>query len=256
MSQSTRDAARAKLLEQIERLSPLELSVLQVLAVAAEPVTNGTVFTLCTQAGLPLNDETDGTPLKSAASQLRRLRTFGLIDEANQINELIVEVVVRRLFADKQSKITPPPQAVETGKKRVVPNRSGVKTRAPKPLALPVPVFLARSIITAVRTVLPAPTSSYSYTGRQLGTSCSRTLRELRIALYYDSDESRIVTLTDALLTDCCEHRQFIHPLVRLAANPFDPVWCKTLPTALQIEILAQIFSHTFFHLFFPNFPL
>jgi len=249
MSQSTRDAARAKLLEQIERLSPLELSVLQVLAVAAEPVTNTTVFTLCAQAGLPLNDETDGAPLKSAASQLRRLRTFGLIDEANQINELIVEVVVRRLFADKQSKITPPPQAVETGKKRVVPNRSGVKTRAPKPLAAPVPVFLARSIITAVRAALPAPTSSYSYTGRQLGTSCSRTLRELRIALYYGSDESRIVTLTDALLTDCCEHRQFIHPLVRLAANPFDPVWCKTLPTALQIEILAQIFSHTFFHL-------
>ncbi|ADW17087.1 SNF2-related protein [Desulfobulbus propionicus DSM 2032] len=249
MSPPHRDADRAKLLEQINRLSPLERSVLYVLAVAAEPVANATVCTLCTQAGLPLNDETDGPPLTSLAPQLRRLRTLGLIDEHNLINELIVEVVVRRLFADKQSTITPLPQTVETAKKRVIPNRSGVKTRAPKPQPLPVPVFLAWSIITAVRSVLPAPTTSYSFMGRQLTAACSRTQRELRIALYYGDDASSLAALTDTLLSHCCEHQPFIHPLVRLVANPFDPVWCTTLPAARQIQLLTLILSHSFFYL-------
>jgi SNF2 family DNA or RNA helicase len=247
MTPSPPDAKRASLLETVDRLSPLELSVLQVLAVAAEPVSNGTVLTLCTQAGLHLRDETDGAPLTSLVPQLRRLRNAHLIDEHNLINELIVEVIVRRLFADKQSKVVPPPVTEERTKR--IPNRTGVKSRAPKALPLPVPVFLAWSMVTAVRAVLPAPTSSFAFIGREKGVSCRRVLRELRIGLAGASD-SHLYDLLNTFLTHCVDHEWgTVDPLVRLVNNPFDPAWFTTLPPERQALLLSHLFSNAFYSL-------
>lgn len=138
MAQSPPDAMRKSLLDKVERLSPLELAVLQVLAVAGEPASNGTVFEICTKAGLNLRDETDDTLLRSLAPQLRRLRNLQLINENNLVNELIVEVIARRLFADKQTSVVPPAAAEKPEKP--FPNRTGAKSRAPKPVSLPMPI--------------------------------------------------------------------------------------------------------------------
>jgi len=114
-------AMRDTLLKKIAQLSPLELSVLQVLSVVAEPVTNSTVREICLKAGLPLHDETGNTPLPSLAPQLRRLRALHLADENNQIDEAIHESIARRLFADTQTRVTPPAAPKEPNTRRGMP---------------------------------------------------------------------------------------------------------------------------------------
>jgi len=239
-------AMRDTLLKKIAQLSPLELSVLQVLSVVAEPVTNSTVREICLKAGLPLHDETGNTPLPSLAPQLRRLRALHLADENNQIDEAIHESIARRLFADTQTRVTPPAAPKEPEKR--VTNRSGVKTRAPKPLPLPVSIPLAQAVVDAVRAVLPAPASMYYLNGQRLASACRRTLRELRIALLAGEGQ-RLDDLTTTLLTHCPMQTNFVDPLVRLLTNPFDTTWFRTLPPERQSRYLAHIFSHTFYAL-------
>ncbi len=246
MPPSTTGTIRDTLLAKIERLSPLEFSLLQVLAMTAEPATNNTVWEICTKAGLPLLDETDGTPLRSLAPQLHRLKSLELISEKNLINETIQEIVARRLFADTQTRVMPPPAPKEPEKR--VTNRSGFKTRAPKPLPLPVSIPLARAVVDAVRAVLPAPSSMYYLGGNRLPTACSRILRELRITLL-TGDDRRLNELTETLLTHCQSQVGFVDPLIRLLNNPFDAAWFKTLPLERQTRYLAHIFAHTFYTL-------
>ena len=246
MPHSTTGAMRDTLLKKVAQLSPVELCVLQVLAVVAEPITNSTVREICLKAGLPLHDETDGTPLSSLTPQLRRLRTFHLADENNQINEAIHESIARQLFADTQSRVTPPAAPKEPEKR--VTNRSGVKTRAPKPLPLPVSIPLAQAIVDAVRAVLPAPASMYYLNGQRLASACRRTHRELRIALLAD-DALRLEDLTATLFTHCHVQTGVVSPLVQLLTNPFDAAWFRTLPPERQTSCLAHIFTHTFYAL-------
>jgi SNF2 family DNA or RNA helicase len=244
MLPSTTSTTRDKLLPKIEQISPLELSVLQVLAVVAEPATTSMVWEICTKAGLPLHDATDGAPLRSLAPQLRRLQTLQLTNEQNLINEAIHEVIARRLFADTQTRVTPPPAAKGPEKRDV--NRSGFKTSAPKPLPLPVSIPLARAVVDAVRAVLPAPSSLYYLGGNRLPTACGRILRELRITLL-TGDDRRLNELTETLLTHCQTQTGFIDPLIRLLNNPFDAAWFKTLAPERQTRYLAHIFTHTFY---------
>jgi hypothetical protein len=246
MPPPTTGTIRDILLAKIEQLSPLELFLLQVLAMTAEPATNNTVWEICTKTGLPLLDETDGTPLRSLAPQLRGLKSLELIGENNLINETIQEIVARRLFADSQTRVMPPPAPKEPEKR--VANRSGFKTRAPKPLPLPVSIPLARAVVDAVRTVLPAPSSMYYLAGNRLPTACSRILRELRITLL-TGDDRRLNELTETLLTHCQTQAGFVDPLIRLLNNPFDAAWFRTLPPERQTRYLAHIFAHTFYTL-------
>jgi hypothetical protein len=246
MPQPTTGAMRDTLLEKVNQLSPLELSVLQVLAVVAEPVTHNTVREISIKAGLSLHDETDSTPLPSLAPQLRRLKDLQLVDANNQINETIHESIARQLFADTQTRITPPAAPKEP--ERRATNRSGFKTRAPKPLPLPTSIPLPQAVVDAVRAVLPAPASLAYLNGQRLTSACRRTFRELRIALLEGKDRY-LDDLTTALFTHCQVQTGTFNPLVRLLNNPFDAPWFRTLPPERQTRYLAQIFTHTFYTL-------
>ena len=50
------ETTRAVLEKRLERLSPLERSILQVLAVADEPLNQTVLLGLCTRAGIPTHD--------------------------------------------------------------------------------------------------------------------------------------------------------------------------------------------------------
>ncbi len=237
---------RETLLEQMESLSPPELSALQVLAIAAEPLTHNALLDICRNAGLPLKKTPDATPVPTLLPQVQRLKSLHLIDDHSLVNEVILEVIARRVFADKQSRVVPILPAEKAQKK--LAGRWVPKSQKPKPRPLPVPVPLAKAIVDAVRAALPAPSSFFHLTGLRLVSACNRTLRELRIALL-DGNSQQLEHCTRILLNDCTAQTGSIDPLVRLLNNPFDAAWFGTLSPIMQTRLLSRIFNHTFFNL-------
>ena len=137
------ETTRAVLEKRLERLSPLERSILQVLAVADEPLNQTVLLGLCTRAGIPTHDPATNKPLTSLSPQLRRLRDLGLIGTNNLISEQIVEVVVRALFADTETLVTPTPP-VQPAQLKLPAASKGRKNPPPTPQPPAVPLAQAQ----------------------------------------------------------------------------------------------------------------
>ena len=218
-----------------------------MLAVADEPLNSTVLFGLCTRAGIPLLDEPTNKPVTTLAPQLRRLRDLGLIGTNNLINEQIVEFVVRVLFADTETFVTPV-QPVQSAQMVLPTGRKGGKHPSPPPEPRPAGVPLFRSIIAAVRSALPEPKGVYPFLGREKTTACRRTRRELRLALVGD-DERDLDQLIDTLHRHCQPPGTFTDPVVSLVNNPFDPAWFSTLPIRRQGLLVRRLLTHTFYTL-------
>ena len=68
------ETTRPVLLERWQRLDPPERALLQVLAVADEPLNQTVLLGLCIRAGLARHDPATGKPPASLSPRLRRLR--------------------------------------------------------------------------------------------------------------------------------------------------------------------------------------
>ena len=239
------ETTRAVLEKRLERLSPLERSILQVLAVADEPLNQTVLLGLCTRAGIPLRDPTTNKPPTSLSPQLRRLRDLGLIGTNNLISEQIVEVVVRALFADTETLVTPTPP-VQPAQLKLPAASKGRKNPPPTPQPPAVP--LAQAIVAAVRSALPEPKGMHPFLGRDKATACRRTRRELRLALV-GGEERDLDQLIDTLRHYCQPPGTFTDPVVSLINNPFDPAWCASLPARRQALLIRRLLTHAFYAL-------
>ena len=239
------ETTRAVLEKRLERLSPLERSILQVLAVADEPLNQTVLLGLCTRAGIPTHDPATNKPLTSLSPQLRRLRDLGLIGTNNLISEQIVEVVVRALFADTETLVTPTPP-VQPAQLALPTSRKGAKRPPPTPQPPAVP--LAQAIVAAVRSALPEPKGMYPFLGRDKTTACRRTRRELRLVLV-GGEERDLDQLIDTLRHYCQPPGTFTDPVVSLINNPFDPAWCASLPARRQALLIRRLLTHAFYAL-------
>ncbi|WP_448871533.1 DEAD/DEAH box helicase [Desulfobulbus propionicus] len=257
MPSSINDPTCQALLHKVDQLEPLERAVLQVLAVADEPLSAAMVLSLCTRAGLLALDTQNPSPITSLNPQLRRLQQLNLIEDSHQVNECIVEVIVRRVFADNATMVAPPRDQGNTHRKRL-PNRTGASTRTPKVQKMPniqepvLSVPLAQAIVDAVRALLPAADSIYYLGGKQLTTACRRKLRELRLSLV-GQDDSRLHHLAHDLATYCLPTpsaaEPFVDPVLGMVNSPFDPDWIRSLPPDRQSLIFTRIFSHSLYSL-------
>ena len=239
------ETTRAVLEKRLERLSPLERSILQVLAVADEPLNQTVLLGLCTRAGIPTHDPATNKPLTSLSPQLRRLRDLGLIGTNNLISEQIVEVVVRALFADTETLVTPTPP-VQPAQLKLPAASKGRKNPPPTPQPPAVP--LAQAIVAAVRSTLPEPKGMHPFLGRDKATACRRTRRELRLALV-GGEERDLDQLIDTLRHYCQPPGTFTDPVVSLINNPFDPAWCATLSAQRQALLIRRLLTHAFYAL-------
>ena len=239
------ETTRAVLEKRLERLSPLERSILQVLAVADEPLNQTVLLGLCTRAGIPTHDPATNKPLTSLSPQLRRLRDLGLIGTNNLISEQIVEVVVRALFADTETLVTPTPP-VQPAQLKLPAASKGRKNPPPTPQPPAMP--LAQAIVAAVRSALPEPKGMHPFLGRDKATACRRTRRELRLALV-GGEERDLDQLIDTLRHYCQPPGTFTDPVVSLINNPFDPAWCATLPARRQALLIRRLLTHAFYAL-------
>ena len=239
------ETTRAVLEKRLERLSPLERSILQVLAVADEPLNQTVLLGLCTRAGIPTHDPATNKPLTSLSPQLRRLRDLGLIGTNNLISEQIVEVVVRALFADTETLVTPTPP-VQPAQLKLPAASKGRKNPPPTPQPPAVP--LAQAIVAAVRSALPEPKGMHPFLGRDKATACRRTRRELRLALV-GGEERDLDQLIDTLRHYCQPPGTFTDPVVSLINNPFDPAWCASLPARRQALLIRRLLTHAFYAL-------
>ena len=239
------ETTRAVLEKRLERLSPLERSILQVLAVADEPLNQTVLLGLCTRAGIPTHDPATNKPLTSLSPQVRRLRDLGLIGTNNLISEQIVEVVVRALFADTETLVTPTPP-VQPAQLKLPAASKGRKNPPPTPQPPAVP--LAQAIVAAVRSALPEPKGMYPFLGREKTTACRRTRRELRLALV-GGEERDLDQLIDTLRHYCQPPGTFTDPVVSLINNPFDPAWCATLSAQRQALLIRRLLTHAFYAL-------
>ena len=240
------ETTRAVLEKRLERLSPLERSILQVLAVADEPLNQTVLLGLCTRAGIPTHDPATNKPLTSLSPQLRRLRDLGLIGTNNLISEQIVEVVVRALFADTETLVTPTPP-VQPAQLALPAASRGGKRSPPKPSPPPA-VPLSQAIVAAVRSTLPEPKGMHPFLGRDKATACRRTRRELRLALV-GGEERDLDQLIDTLRHYCQPPGTFTDPVVSLINNPFDPAWCASLPARRQALLIRRLLTHAFYAL-------
>ena len=240
------ETTRAVLEKRLERLSPLERSILQVLAVADEPLNQTVLLGLCTRAGIPLHDPATNKPPTSLSPQLRRLRDLGLIGTNNLISEQIVEVVVRALFADTETLVTPTPP-VQPAQLALPAASRGGKRSPPKPSPPPA-VPLSQAIVAAVRSTLPEPKGMHPFLGRDKATACQRTRRELRLALV-GGEERDLDQLIDTLRHYCQPPGTFTDPVVSLINNPFDPAWCATLSAQRQALLIRRLLTHAFYAL-------
>ena len=239
------ETTRAVLEKRLERLSPLERSILQVLAVADEPLNQTVLLGLCTRAGIPTHDPATNKPLTSLSPQLRRLRDLGLIGTNNLISEQIVEVVVRALFADTETLVTPTPP-VQPAQLKLPAASKGRKNPPPTPQPPAMP--LAQAIVAAVRSALPEPKGMHPFLGRDKATACRRTRRELRLALV-GGEERDLDQLIDTLRHYCQPPGTFTDPVVSLINNPFDPAWCASLPARRQALLIRRLLTHAFYAL-------
>ena len=239
------ETTRAVLEKRLERLSPLERSILQVLAVADEPLNQTVLLGLCTRAGIPTHDPATNKPLTSLSPQLRRLRDLGLIGTNNLISEQIVEVVVRALFADTETLVTPTPP-VQPAQLKLPAASKGRKNPPPTPRPPAMP--LAQAIVAAVRSALPEPKGMHPFLGRDKATACRRTRRELRLALV-GGEERDLDQLIDTLRHYCQPPGTFTDPVVSLINNPFDPAWCATLSAQRQALLIRRLLTHAFYAL-------
>nr|WP_321464717.1 DEAD/DEAH box helicase [uncultured Desulfobulbus sp.] len=243
MTLSLNDPTFQALLQRVDQLSPSELAVLQVLAVADEPMKATEVLPLCTRTGLL------PAPPESLAPELRRLKKLGLIDNDHQVNEMIVEVIVRRVFGDEQTKVTPPRPAEN-------------KTKGPKAQKLPIipeqpvakqpSVPLAQAIVDTIRTQLPVVDYFFHLEGNKLTRACRRKLRELRLCLV-GKDDTEMHYLTHQLMAYCLPSSSaaapWVDPVVRMVNTPFDPAWIKSLPPNRQASLFERIFIHSHYNL-------
>jgi hypothetical protein len=246
---------RADLFSQYEKLDPGERLLLQVLAVADEPLSNDMVCLLCSQVRLA-GAAVDDSPATSTGylPVLRRLRRSALIAGNNQINPLLVDVLVRSVFADTTTKVVLHKVKSPAETKKRVPSRRGSPTRSPKALALPETMGLARGITETVRTILPASKPLPALKGNQLITACRRTLRELRLSVV-GGGETPIAELVRPLMSYCLssplatDEQVVVDPVAHMANNPFDSEWMTSLPPERRAIILTHIFTHTFYQL-------
>ncbi len=247
------ETTRPVLLERWQRLDPLERSLLQVLAVADEPLNQTVLLNLCIRAGVALHDPATGKPPASLSPRLRRLRDAGLIGADNRISEQIVEVVVRALFADTETLVTPAPP-VQPAQLALPAASRGGKRPPPKPSPPPA-VPLSQAIVAAVRSALPEPRGTHLFLGRDKTTACHRTRRELRLALV-SGEERDIDLLIDTLRRHCQPAVTYSDPVVSLVNNPFDPAWCASLSARRQALLIHRLLTHAFYALESDREPL
>ena len=240
------ETTRPVLLERWQRLDPAERALLQVLAVADEPLNQTVLLGLCIRAGLARHDPATGKPPASLSPRLRRLRDAGLIGADNRISEQIVEVVVRALFADTETLITPAPP-VQPAQLALPAASRGGKRPPPKP-SQPPAVPLSQAIVAAVRSALPEPRGVHPFLGRDKATACHRTRRELRLALVGGEDRD-LDLLIDTLRRHCQPAVPYSDPVIALVNNPFDPAWCASLPARRQALLIRRLLTHAFYAL-------
>ena len=106
MSTETIDNKRATLLSHLDELNRTEKLLLQILAVAAEPLNIDMVLLLLGR--IRLSDAEAGTDIPTLLTLkplLQRLRKLELIGSNSLINPLLVDVLVRNIFADTTTKV-------------------------------------------------------------------------------------------------------------------------------------------------------
>lgn len=254
MSNAVIDKNRTVLLECLGQLNPTEKLLLQILAVAAEPLNIDMVLLLLSRIRLSDAEAgTDAPTLLTLKPILQRLRKCELIGSNNLINPLLVDVLVRKVFADTTTKVVLQ-QAIQAKQQKLLPLRGGTtKTRHPKAPSLPAAVGLSQGIVSTVRSLLPTSNYLYSLKGSQLTTACHRVLRELRLAVCGE-DDTVIAVLHEHLLNSCHSMLQTgdeakVDPLVQMVNNPFDPEWMVRLPPVRRFVLLAHLLNHAFFNL-------
>ncbi|MBM9615652.1 DEAD/DEAH box helicase [Desulfobulbus rhabdoformis] len=240
------DPTCTELLEKTDRLSAFERAVLQLLAVADEPLTGPKILELCKESGLLLAFEKQTLSVASLSVLLRGLKQEGLLGSGYQVNEYIVEVMVRQVFADTTTTLEPPAPAK---KKKRVDSRSRTRARRTPKESLSLP--LGQALAQAVRTLLPVPGSFSAIAKNQITAACSRKVRELRLALV-DSKDAQIDTLAQDLLDHCLPIPEpdgpYLDPVVRMVNTPFDPTWITSLSPHSQGIIFQRLFAYAYYN--------
>ncbi len=162
-------------------------------------------------------------------------------------------MVVRALFADTETLITPAPP-VQPAQLALPAASRGGKRPPPKP-SRPPAVPLSQAIVAAVRSALPEPKGMHPFLGRDKATACRRTRRELRLALV-GGEERDLDQLIDTLRHYCQPPGTFTDPVVSLINNPFDPAWCASLPARRQALLIRRLLTHAFYALESDQEPL
>ena len=222
MNNDAIEGKRAALVQRLDTLAPNDRLLLHILAVAAEPLNTDMVLLLVERIRLSGADASESPTLLTLKPVLQRLRRGEFIASNNLINPLLVDVLVREVFADTTTQVVVQPAAPKAKQQRL-PLRGATKAQSAK--ALPSAVGLAKGIVPTIRSLLPTSHSLYSLKGSQLTNACHRVLRELRLAVCGEDDTS-IAALQEYLLNSCQPMLQngdatTCDPLVQMVNNPF-----------------------------------
>nr|WP_320009958.1 DEAD/DEAH box helicase [uncultured Desulfobulbus sp.] len=246
MPLSINDPICTGLLDKVDQLPDFERMILQLLAVADEPLTGPKILELCKESSLLASFGKENLSVASLSVLLRGLKTAGLLGSGYQVNEYIVEVMVRRVFADTTTILSSPSPAKK--RKRVDSRSRSQARRTPKEeQALPLGQALAR----AVRVLLPVPAVFSVIRKNQMTSACSRKVRELRLALV-DSKNAQIQTLVQDLLDHCLPLPEpdgpYHDPIVHMVNTPFDPAWLSSLSPHRQGIIFQRLFAYAYYN--------
>ncbi len=175
---------RPVLLERWQRLDPPERALLQVLAVADEPLNQTVLLGLCIRAGLARHDPATGKPPASLSPRLRRLRDAGLIGADNRMWRTDRRGGGPRPV--RRHRDPDHPGRRSAGAVGAARRQQGRQTAAAKALPTPrcaLPGHRCRGPQRTCRAERRAPSL-----GRDKATACHRTRRELRLALVGGED--------------------------------------------------------------------
>ena len=226
---------RSHLMAVYARLTPLEKALMQLCSIIYEPVEVGTVIRCFRQTGLSF-PERGVKSIIALESCLDRLQSLKLLNKNFQCPEGIVELCSREAVN------TPAPPAASA-----LP-RSGRGKTARRNAGAIANASAANRFQLMARVVQQEADPVYWF-GRGVGSNyCHRLMRNLRIAVY-TQDLELLRRSHDQLRGLCKEFYADPEPLVRVANNPFEAAWFRTLSLSLQRTILPLILFSTLFSL-------
>lgn len=192
-------------MERFNRLPPPEQALLQLCSIIHEPVDLRTLTEILRRTG-PAFSGLDLTRPDILGFMVARLQGLQLLNPQLQCHEAIAEICSRQALNIPVEPLS---------------NRFRVFSRA-------------------VQEVRPAADHPSTNPVR----FCSRTFRDLRIALY-SRDRERLNHCWKLAATHCPSYWGESSPLVRICNNPFDAEWFAGLPENLQSQVLEDTFHRT-----------